>query len=204
MPFVTAHMSISLDGFCAGPDQSLENPLGIGGMRLHQWHFDPVDPESTSRTSTGCSAPRGAYIMGRNMYGPVRGEWGDRDVGGLVGRRSRRTTRRSSCSPTTRTTRSRRRAARPSTSSTASTPRWRRRPRSPATAVDIAGGASAVRQALQAGVLDELVLDIAPVVLGEGERIFDGVAPFELEPVEVTASPAATHVVYRMSRRSLL
>ena len=63
--------------------------------------------------------------------------------------------------------------------------------------VDIAGGASAVRQALAAGVVDELTLDIAPVLLGSGERIFDGVQSFGFEPVEVLHSPLATHIRYR-------
>lgn len=63
--------------------------------------------------------------------------------------------------------------------------------------VDIAGGASAVRQALLAGVVDELTLDIAPVVLGSGERLFDGIDTFGFEPVEVLQSPLATHIRYR-------
>lgn len=64
--------------------------------------------------------------------------------------------------------------------------------------VDIAGGASTVRQALAAGVIDELVLDVVPVLLGSGERIFDGVPDLRLEPVEVIHSPLATHVRYRV------
>lgn len=63
--------------------------------------------------------------------------------------------------------------------------------------VDIAGGASTVRQALTAGVIDELTLDIAPVILGSGERLFDGVESFGFEPVEVLHLPPATHVCYR-------
>lgn len=63
--------------------------------------------------------------------------------------------------------------------------------------VDIAGGASTVRQALAADVVDELTLDLAPVLLGSGERIFDGVAAFDFEPVEVLHSPLATHIRYR-------
>ena len=62
--------------------------------------------------------------------------------------------------------------------------------------VDIAGGASTVRQALGAGVIDELVLDFVPVLLGAGERLFDGVPDPGLEPVEVIHSPLATHVRY--------
>jgi dihydrofolate reductase len=63
--------------------------------------------------------------------------------------------------------------------------------------VDIAGGASTVRQALAAGAIDELTLDLAPVLLGSGERLFDGVGPFGFEPVEVLHSPLATHIRYR-------
>jgi dihydrofolate reductase len=66
--------------------------------------------------------------------------------------------------------------------------------------VDIAGGASTVRQALAAGVIDELTLDVAPVVLGSGERLFDGIKSFEFEPVEVLHSPIATHIRYRREK----
>jgi len=66
--------------------------------------------------------------------------------------------------------------------------------------VDIAGGASTVRQALIAGVIDELTLDIAPVLLGSGERIFDGVGSFGFEPAEVLHSPLTTHIRYRRVR----
>ena len=62
----------------------------------------------------------------------------------------------------------------------------------------IAGGASTIRQALAAGVLDEIVLDIAPILLGAGERLFDGVADPGLTPVEVFESPLATHIRYRV------
>jgi dihydrofolate reductase len=63
--------------------------------------------------------------------------------------------------------------------------------------VDIAGGASTVRQALAAGVIDELTIDIVPFLLGAGERIFVGEGPLGLEPVEVLHSPLATHIRYR-------
>jgi dihydrofolate reductase len=66
--------------------------------------------------------------------------------------------------------------------------------------IAIAGGASTVRQAFAAGVIDELMLDIVPVLLGTGERLFDGVSDPGLEPVEVIHSPRATHVRYRIGR----
>ena len=81
MPKVTAHFSLSLDGFMAGPDQTLDEPLGVGGEELHRWHFgdvlDPVDQAMVDRLL----APRGAYVMGRNMYAPTRGEWEDASGG---------------------------------------------------------------------------------------------------------------------------
>jgi dihydrofolate reductase len=74
---------------------------------------------------------------------------------------------------------------------------WGPEPPYHAPVVDIAGGASTVRQALAAGVIDELTLDIAPVLLGSGERIFDGAESFGFEPAEVLHSPLTTHIRYR-------
>jgi dihydrofolate reductase len=199
MPFVTCHMSISLDGFVAGPNQSAENPLGIGGRKLHDWHLEgpkhPADEAFTQRLL----GPRGAYIMGRNMFGPVRGEWGDSDWRGWWG---------------------------PEPPYHAPVFVLTHHPHDPIdmqggttfsfvdgfeTAlreaaehaddgpIDIAGGASAVRQALQARCLNELVLDVVPVLLGAGERIFDGVPELRAEVVEAATSPLATHIVYKIT-----
>ena len=87
MSLLRAHnLSMSLDGYMAGPDQSLEHPLGVGAMRLHEWAFptrtfragqgldggdEGVDDDFVRRGETGI----GATIMGRNMFGPVRGDW---------------------------------------------------------------------------------------------------------------------------------
>src|SRR5689334_15532873 len=77
MTFTTAHMSMSLDGFVAGPAQSLEQPLGRGGLEVHRWHLPGEEPqhEVDARWTASLMAERGAYVMGRNMFGPVRGEW---------------------------------------------------------------------------------------------------------------------------------
>jgi dihydrofolate reductase len=199
MPFVTCHMSISLDGFVAGPHQSADNPLGIDGRKLHDWHINepkhPVDEAFTQRLL----GPRGAYIMGRNMFGPVRGEWGDSDWRGWWG---------------------------PEPPYHAPVFVLTHHPHDPINMeagtsfyfvdgfetalaeaakhaddrpIDIAGGASAVRQALQARCLNELVLDIVPVVLRNGERIFDDVPEFHAEAVEAATSPLATHIVYKFA-----
>ena len=78
MSGTTCHMSISLDGFVAGPEQSRDNPLGKRGRELHGWHIG--DPRATDADKTATEwlmRPRGAYVMGRNMFGPIRGEWNE-------------------------------------------------------------------------------------------------------------------------------
>jgi len=76
MPDTTCHMSISLDGFVAGPDQSRENPLGNRGREVHSWHLGDERANDADATAEGwLMRPRGAYVMGRNMFGPIRGEW---------------------------------------------------------------------------------------------------------------------------------
>ncbi|MEO6957584.1 MAG: hypothetical protein ABI137_12640 [Antricoccus sp.] len=71
MTFTSAHLSISLDGFVAGSNQRLEEPIGDGGMRLHQWHFEAHQPgrDVDARWTKMLLRPRGAYLMGRNMFG---------------------------------------------------------------------------------------------------------------------------------------
>ncbi len=86
---VNLSMSVSADGFVAGPNQSEDNPLGVGGIELHRWHLDegpesgghPVNKQVMSEMMDGM----GAFIMGRNMFGPIRGEWGDSDWKGWWG-----------------------------------------------------------------------------------------------------------------------
>ena len=199
MPFVTSHLSISLDGFVAGPDQSQDRPLGRGGEQVHRWHIDtpqhPVDEAFTQRLL----GPRGAYIMGRNMFGPVRGEWGDSDWRGWWGPEP------PYHAPVFVLTHHAHDPIEMEGGTTFHFVNGFDDALAAAAAVagdlpiDIAGGASAVRQGLQARILDELVLDIAPVLLGAGERLFDDVSELHAEPVEVSTSPHATHVVYRLS-----
>jgi dihydrofolate reductase len=201
MSKTTCHMSISLDGFVAGPDQSADQPLGVGGMELHQWHLraEEIGNDADRVLTAELLTPKGAYVMGRNMFGPIRGEWSD-DWRGWWGDEP------PYHAPVFVLTHHAREPVEMDGGTTfhfvtsgfddafaqASEAAGGR-------GADIAGGASAVRQALAAGVIDELLLDIVPVLLGSGERIFDGVSGVRLEPVEVLPSPNATHVRYRVS-----
>ena len=82
MSDTTCHMSISLDGFVAGPDQSRDNPLGKRGKELHGWHIgDPRANDDDQVANSWLMRPRGAYVMGRNMFGPIRGPWDEEWTG---------------------------------------------------------------------------------------------------------------------------
>jgi dihydrofolate reductase len=201
MTKTTCHMSISLDGFVAGPDQSEDNPLGIGGKELHEWHFEPVH-EADVPLRDELLTPKGAYVMGRNMFGPIRGEWSG-DWRGWWGDEP---PYHAPVFVLTHHARDQIEMEGGTTFHFVTEGFDAAFEQAKAAAgdkgVDIAGGASAVRQALAAGVIDELILDIAPVLLGRGERIFDETTIVDLEPVEVTPSPHATHVRYRVSRRA--
>lgn len=202
MSLVTCHVSISLDGFIAGPDQSLENPIGIGGLLLHQWHFDTKNPTHEGDVAARDDLMRtlGAVIMGRNMYGPIRGEW-DADWRGWWGDDP------PYHSPVFVLTHYPHEPIEMEGGNTfyfvtAGFDAAFDQAKAAAAGGDIriAGGASTIRQAFAAGVLDEITLDIGPVLLGSGERLFDGVADPGFELVDVTHSPLATHVHYRIVR----
>src|SRR6476660_8892152 len=199
MSKVTCHMSISLDGFVAGPDQSIDNPLGVLGRELHHWHLrddDEMDPADIAMRDS-LLAPKGAYVMGRNMFGPIRGEWSG-DWRGWWGDEP------PYHAPVFVLTHHARGPIEMEggTSFHFVTQGFeaayaQAREAAGEDGIDIAGGASTVRQALAAGVIDELTLDVVPVLFGSGERLFDGVESFGFEPVEVLHSPLATHIRYR-------
>jgi dihydrofolate reductase len=193
-----AHFSISLDGFMAGPDQDRDSPLGVRGLELHRWHFaDDMTAADTAQVED-LLRPRGAFVMGRNMYGPIRGEW-DEDWRGWWGEDP------PYHAPVFVLTHH---PHDPIAMDGGTTFHFvtdgfdaayaLARDAAGERDVSIAGGASTIRQALTAGVIDELVLDIAPVVLGSGESPFHGVDDLRLEPIEVSHSPHATHVRYRV------
>lgn len=202
--------TLSLDGFAAGPDQSLENPLGIGGTALHGWAF----PTHTFQTQlfgkvggeTGIDddfAARGfynvgAWIMGRNMFGPVRGPWPDENWRGWWGDNP------VYHKPVFVLTHHPRE---PLVMEGGTTFHFitegihvaleRARAAVNGQDVRIGGGASTIRQYLQARLLDELHIAISPVLLGAGERLFEGLHLPDLgyTCTQHVGSGRATHIV---------
>jgi dihydrofolate reductase len=204
-------MSMSLDGFVAGPDQSKQDPLGVGGEQLHGWlvelsafreshgEGDSGEVNASTPIAEGILGGVGATIMGRNMFGGGPGPWGDKPWNGFWG----------------------------------DDPPYHhpvfvltRHPREPlelqggttfhfvtdgiesaleqarATAgqkdVSLGGGAKVVQQYLSAGLLDEMLVSVVPVLLGGGSRLFDNLdKPLpRLRQVEVIDAPGVTHIRY--------
>src|SRR6478735_11091172 len=196
MTFTTATLTVSVDGFVAGPDQALENPLGRGGEDLHRWMFNDPAHEVDARWQDRILRPGVAYVMGRNMYGPVRGPWESwpDQWRGWWGEDP------PYHAPVFVLTHHEHEPIEMAGGTTfhfvtggfAEALRLAREAGNGD--VDVAGGASTVRQALASGELDELTLDIAPVLLHRGERIFDGTVDVRIDPVEAEHSPWATHV----------
>jgi len=209
MPKLRVHnFSVSLDGYAAGPAQSLDHPLGVRGPELHEWVFetrtgrrmigeDGGDEGVDDRFIASGDEGIGATVMGRNMFGPIRGLWGDSDWTGWWG----------------------------------DNPPYHHpvfvlthHPRPPITMaggttfhfvddgieaalqrafdaaggqdVRLGGGVATIQQYLRAGLIDELHLAIVPVLLGGGERLFDHLdgGPEGYECVELVASPSVAHV----------
>ncbi len=213
--------SVSLDGFGAGRDQRLDQPMGAGGMALHEWVFPTrtfqrmhaemtgADPAAASG-ATGLDdawAARGvenlgAWILGRNMFGPVRGPWPDHSWRGWWGETPPYHV------PVFVLTHH----ARPPLEMKGGTTFHfvtdgieaalaRAKAAAGARDVRLGGGASTIRQYLKARLVDEMHLAIAPVLLGSGEPLFEGLdlAALGYEVTERAASEKATHVV--ISRR---
>jgi dihydrofolate reductase len=202
MTLTTCHVSISLDGFIAGPDQSVDNPIGVDGLRLHEWHFNADEPghEADAAARDDLLRSRGAFVMGRNMFGPIRGEWSE-DWRGWWGDEP------PYHAPVFVLTHHAREPVEMAGGTTFHfvTEGFERayelaREAAGDQEVTIAGGASTVRQAIAAGALDQLTLDIVPVILGRGERLLHDVSDPGITLVDVVASPFATHVTYRLGQ----
>jgi dihydrofolate reductase len=210
MSQVRSHISISLDGYVAGPNQSMEEPLGEGGEGLHEWVVateswralhgkEGGERNADSEVADEVARNVGAQIMGRGMFagaGPWdeswRGWWGEDPP---------------FHAPVYVLTHNPREPLEMQGGTTyhfvndgIESALDQARAAAGDKDVLIAGGANAIDQYLGAGLLDELYLHIVPVVLGGGSRLLENAGDPKLEPIQVVASPAVTHVKYRVVR----
>jgi dihydrofolate reductase len=197
MAKVTCDQGVSVDGFVAGPNQSLDAPLGEGGERLHRWMFEQPEANAAERQAILAA---GAYIMGRNMFASGRGEW-DLDWKGWWGPEP------PYHAPVFVLTHHERASLEMEGGTTfhfvtggIAEALERARAAAGDKDVSIAGGASTVNQYLAAGLIDELRLHIAPVLLGRGERLFDGVEGIDLTQLGARHTELVTHIRYAVTR----
>ncbi|MGH8868780.1 MAG: dihydrofolate reductase family protein [Actinomycetes bacterium] len=187
---VISAMSMSLDGFVTGPDDSRERPLGVGGEPLNDWLTDPS--EADLRVLEEMAAGAGAIVMGRRSYDFCEGDaaWGD---GGPAGK--------TPCFVLSHSVPEKITA--PDVFTFVADGIERALDQAKAVAGgNVVGlhGASAPQQALKAGLLDEIWVHLVPILLGDGVRLFDrlGVEPVRLERTAVIESPRATHLRFRV------
>jgi dihydrofolate reductase len=209
MSKVTCQISVSLDGYVAGPNQSPKDPLGEGGERLHEWAVVTEawreqhgrrggERNADSEVADEAFENVGAFIMGRKMFGGGDGPWDDAWIGWWGEEPPFH-------APVFVLTHHPREPVEMQGGTTfhfvtggIEAALEQGRAAAGEKDVAIAGGASAINQYLAAGLLDELYLHIVPIVLGGGERLLEDVGDPKLEPVKVVASPAVTHVKYRV------
>lgn len=207
--------SISLDGYGAGPNQSLENPLGEGGKSLHEWFY----PTRSFQTMIGSGQPGttgvdedfavrgmanlGAWILGRNMFGPIRGNWPDDQWKGWWGDNPPYHV------PVFVLTHHPRASIEMAGGTTfhfvtdgIHAALARAREAAHGKDIRIGGGVATVRQYLSARLIDELHIAVSPTLLGSGENLFTGIDLFKLgyQITAHSASPAATHFVITKSK----
>ncbi|HEY8719562.1 dihydrofolate reductase family protein [Pengzhenrongella sp.] len=203
-------IAMSLDGFVAGPTQDLDNPLGVGGMRLHEWVFDLAAwrrPQGLEGGEINESTPVveesmeniGATVMGRNMFGGGTGPWGEEPWNGWWGENppyhhpvfvlTHHPREPLACDGGTTFT---------FVTDGISSALDQARAAADGLDVSLAGGAAAARQYLEADLVDEMEIHLVPIFLGDGERLFQGLGfgnP-RLVHVRTIAAPGVTHLKF--------
>ncbi|HET9496362.1 MAG TPA: dihydrofolate reductase family protein [Chloroflexia bacterium] len=203
MSRLIADISMSLDGFITGPNDSVELGLGEGGERLHEWMFEVSgwrEPHGLEGGSTGTNSDvaaemltnKGAVIMGRRMFDLGEGAWGDNPpyhVPVFVLTHHPRETVEKEGGTTYNFV-------------TGGIESALEQARAAAGDKDIylAGGANIIQQYLSSGLLDDLQIHLVPILLGDGRRLFEHIDPgqVELQPTRVIDSPGVTHLRYRV------
>ncbi|HSH78314.1 MAG TPA: dihydrofolate reductase family protein [Herpetosiphonaceae bacterium] len=199
------NISMSLDGFIAGPNDSVEQGLGEGGDRLHQWLYDLAswrEIHGLEGGETGTDADileeafknTGAVLMGRRMFDIAEEAWGDNPPFHVpvfvVTHRARETAVKQGGTTFTFVTDGIESALHQARAAAGDQD------------IAVAGGANIAQQYLKAGLLDEIQIHLVPILLGDGRRLFDnlGSAPIEMESTRVIQSPRVTHLRFRVAR----
>jgi dihydrofolate reductase len=215
MTRLKASLAMSLDGYSAGPDQGTEQPLGKGGMDLHSWAVELAAFQEAHAHEGGIVNASttvieemqqnvGAVIMGRNMFGPIRGPWQDESWRGWWGEdppfhvpvyvltHHPRAPLEMQGGTTFHFVTDGIESAYEQAVAAAG-----------GKDITLGGGASAVQQYLAAGLLDVLQINLVPILLGGGERLLDGLgtAPVGFERTRVLEAPSVTHLQYRVVKR---
>jgi dihydrofolate reductase len=207
--------SMSLDGYVAGINQSADNPLGVRGELLHRWMrelevwraevgIEGGEVNASSAVIAGEDENLGAIIMGRNMFGGGPGPWPDPPWNGWWGTNppfhlpvvvlshfSREPLIREGGTTFTFVTEGLDAALEMA------------RDQAQGRDIAISGGASVAQQFLAAGLVDEFMIHLVPVLLGDGVRLFDASATYDLEQVNVIEAPGVVHLTYQVSRPTL-
>jgi dihydrofolate reductase len=206
-------ITMSLDGYVAGPDQSEENPLGVGGLELHEWFF-PLkefremhgeqggETNASSAVAEERRANVGATIMGRNMFGPVRGPWPDESWRGWWGEDP------PYHHPVFVLTHHLREPLEMEGGTTfyfvndgIESALTQAKDAAAGRDVWLAGGASVSNQYLAGRLVDEIDISIAPVILGAGARLLEGIerGVLTLKQIRAVDSPGVTHIKYEVN-----
>jgi dihydrofolate reductase len=211
MDKVKFDITMSLDGFIAGPNQSLEQPLGEGGDRIHEWMYglasfrgphglEGGETNADSEVLEEAVAKNGAVLMGRRMFSSGEGPWeDDLKADGWWGddppfhvpvfvltHHARETVTKEGGTSFTFVTDGLEAALEQARAAAGEKN------------VAVAGGASVVQQCLDAGLVDEFQVHVAPLFLGDGVRLFDRLGVKQLEGIRVIESPTVTHLRYRV------
>ncbi len=208
------HISASVDGYVAGPNQTQDEPLGAGGEGLHEWAvrlrtwreaagLEGGEEDASSPVLREAVANVGAEIMGRGKFGPAsRGAWGDDPWRGWWGDEppfhkpvfviTHHAREPLTLSDTTFTF----------VTDGIEAALEQARAAADGRDVYIGGGADVINQYLAAGLVDELELHVVPILLGGGARLFEGTGSPRLELIRALDAPGVTHVKYRVLRET--
>jgi dihydrofolate reductase len=203
---VTVDMSMSLDGFIAGPNDSVERPLGEGGERLHEWIYDlaswrerhgleggKIDTDAEVLDESFKNT--GAVVVGRRMFDVANG-WGDNPPFHMpvlvITHEARETLVKEGGTTFTFVTDGIQSALEQAKAAAGDKD------------VSVGGGANIIQQYLSAGLLDEIQIHLVPVLLGDGVRLFHhiGAEQIELETTRVIESPGVTHMKFRIVKEN--